>query len=100
MFDNPQEELKKLEQQMLAAEETETEDFETFYQQILQEFGPGTQTPPVRKTTRKPAPAGKKPSGKKPGKKKKKKLTGLIITLCLECAGILGIILWWMLRLM
>ena len=100
MFDNPQEELKKLEEQMLAAEETETEDFEALYQDLLKEFGPASQTPPARKKTRKAAPAPEKPSGKKSGKKKKKKLTGLIITLCIECAGILGIIVWWLLRIL
>ena len=105
MFDNPNEELQKLEQQLLAAEE-KGEDFESFYQDILNEFGPGSQS----QSTQKSAPAQKqtlsangkkKPAGKSKKKKKKKKsLKGLVITLCLECVGILGIILWWLLRML
>ena len=106
MFDNPDKELKKLEQQLLAAEKPE-DDFEAFYQDILQEFGPASQTPPARKSssskkqsqknayTDQPKKTSKKSSGKK---KKKKSLTGLVVTLCLECAGIVGIILWWLFR--
>jgi hypothetical protein len=110
MFDNPNEELQKLEQQLLAAEE-KGDDFESFYQDILSEFGPESQKQPPRQSA--PAASAKhaysdqpkkksgKPSGKKKTKKKKKKsLKGLVITLCLECVGILGIILWWLLRML
>lgn len=101
MFDNPNEELKKLEEQLLAAEKTE-DDFEAFYQDILQEFGPSSQTSPARKPARsKKAPQKQSYSDqpKKPSKKKKKKsLRGLVITLSVECAGIVGIILWWIFR--
>ena len=107
MFDNPNEELQKLEQQLLAAEE-KGDDFESFYQDILSEFGPESQ----KQAPRQSAPAAsakhaysdqpKKKSAGKPKKKKKKKksLKGLVITLCLECVGILGIILWWLLRIL
>ena len=104
MFDNPNEELQKLEQQLLAAEE-KGDDFESFYQDILSEFGPGapSQSPrksaPAQKQTHS-ANAKKKPAGKTKKKKKKKSLKGLVITLCLECVGILGIILWWLLRML
>ena len=39
MFDNPNEELKKLEDQLLAVEAA-NDDFESFYSDILNEFGP------------------------------------------------------------
>ena len=52
MFDNPNEELQKLEQQLLAAEE-KGDDFESFYQDILSEFGPESQ----KQAPRQSAPA-------------------------------------------
>ena len=106
MFDNPNEELKKLEQQLLAVEETD-DDFNVMYQDLLREYGPEANAPvtkPVqepKKTTAKSTGNGKnkKPSAKK-GKKKKKSNKGLVITLCLECAGIVAVILWWILRIL
>lgn len=102
MFDNPSEELKKLEAQLLAIEEPD-DDFEAFYSDVLREFGPENKKPQVHKSSssrrnvpqkntysdqpRRPAPA-----------KKQKGVKGLVITLCLECLGIVGIILWWILR--
>jgi len=107
MFDNPNEELKKLEQQLLAVEETE-EDFDAMYQELLREYGPGTgaapskPNPPAKKNSGNPVYTdhAKKPSAKKGRKKKKKSLRGLVITLCLECAGIAAVILWWILRIL
>ena len=102
MFDNPNEELKKLEDQLLAVEKKD-EDFESFYNDILREFGPVNENQPVRKSESRPAPAKKpaaKAKGKKGKKKAKKSIKGLVITLCLECAGIVAIILWWILRIL
>ena len=107
MFDNPNEELKKLEKQLLAVEKKD-DDFESFYNDILREFGPESSKEPARKSatknaTQKKTPAKSAPAGtgKKKGKKKaKKSLKGLVITLCLECAGIVAIILWWIFRIL
>ena len=58
---------------------------------------------PAEAAPAKKAPA-KKPAAKAKGKKSKKKakksIKGLVITLCLECAGIVAIILWWILRIL
>ena len=102
MFDNPNEELKKLEEQLLAVEKKD-EDFESFYNDILREFGPANENQNVRKSESKPAAPKKsavKTKGKKGKKKAKKSIKGLVITLCLECAGIAAIILWWVLRIL
>ena len=100
MFDNPNEELKKLEEQLLAVEEKD-ESFEAFYSDILQEFGPESEKKQPQKKASAPKSGGTG-TGKphKSTKKKKKSNKGLVITLCLECAGIVGIIVWWMLRLL
>ena len=69
------------------------------------------KTEPRRKpkktaTKKKSAPAATGKTGdkaKKSGKKspkKKQSLKGLVITLCLECAGILAIVVWWILRIL
>ena len=106
MFDNPNEELKKLEKQLLAVEKKD-EDFESFYNDILREFGPESGKEPARKTAPKSSTQKKTPAktaaagtGKKSKKKAKKSLKGLVITLCLECAGIVAIILWWIFRIL
>ncbi len=114
MFDNPNEELKKLEDQLLAVE-APTDDFESFYSDILKEFGPDAAAPAARKPaaqktsgqkqsasghTKKTSGKSSKKAGKKSGKKKKKGIKGLVITLCLESAGIIAIIAWWVLRIL
>ena len=54
MFDNPKKELKALEGQLLAAEESEEtamlneKEFETLYNEIRAEFNPRTEEPPIR----------------------------------------------------
>ena len=98
MFDNPNEELKKLEAKLLAAEEKEP-DFETFYQDILREFGPDSKTPQPRRSPVPKHPVYADLPEKKPAKKKKERAAGLVVLLCLECAGIVGIVLWWVLRI-
>lgn len=146
MSNNPSEELKKLEQQLLAVEEegeeirpeTETdegdgilfpeedqdfseeeiseeeqlpeaeaqepfverdEEFEAFYQDILKEFGPDTK-PRKKTSSAKKAVHHNTYSDHAPSAKKEKGIKGLVITLCLECAGIVGIVLWWVLRIL
>ena len=106
MFDNPNEELKKLEDQLLAVEAA-NDDFEALYSDILNEFGPETapskqkSISSQKKPSKNPPSAGKTAkSGKKKAHKKKKGIKGLVITLCLEIAGVIGVILWWILRLL
>ena len=106
MFDNPNEELKKLEDQLLAAE-AGNDNFEAFYSDILNEFGPDTAPSKQKSTSSQKKPSqthsssGKSTkSGKKKSHKKKKGIKGLVITLCLETAGIIAIILWWVLRIL
>ena len=108
MFDNPKEELKKLEEQLLAVESS-GEDFDAFYDDILKEFGPDSAPSKQRSTSSQKNPSAKPSASKKTAatgkskkksRKKKKGIKGLVITLCLETAGIVGLILWWVLRIL
>ena len=96
MFDNPNEELRKLEQKLLAAEPPKKDpeaEFEAFYGEILREFGPESTN-----RQRKTSPA-KKSAPKKSPKKKEKGIGKLVAMLCLEFAGIAALVIWWILRL-
>jgi hypothetical protein len=98
MFDDPQKELKRLEEELLKSS-AEDEEFERFYQDIFDEFGPTederTPVAPVKKrrSTYADAPRAVAP-------KKKKSIKGLVITICLELAGIAAVALWWLLRIL
>lgn len=100
MFDDPQKELKRLEEEMLKLTETD-EKFERFYQDIYDEFGPTEEEPaaPAAKPVKKPkrtyadAPRAVAP-------KKKKSVKGLVVLICVELAGIFGIIGYWLMRLL
>ena len=96
MFDNPNEELRKMEQKLLAAEQKKNPEaeFEAFYGEILREFGPGI-------APRQPGSGstGKKAAPKKAPKKKEEGIGGLVAVLCLEFAGIAALVIWWILRL-
>ncbi len=102
MFDNPNEELKKLEKKLLAVEERD-EDFEAFYENILREFGPETSKTAKKTTTRRTAPArptyADAPRHAAPVRREKG-VSGLIVTLCMEFIGIALIIFWWVLRIL
>ena len=111
MFDNPNEELKKLENQLLAAEEQSKDDFESFYSDILNEFGPATrpaaiqsseskQKKPSQSGAAKPKTSGQKKGKKGNSKKLKKQIRALTVILGLETAGVIAIIMWWVLRLL
>ena len=95
MFDNPNEELRKLEQKLLAAEQKKDPEaeFEAFYSDILREFGPGIAPQQTKSNS------AKKAAPKKVPKKKEKGIGGLVTVLCLEFAGIAALIIWWILRL-
>ena len=101
MFDDPQKELKRLEEEMLKLTEAD-EKFERFYQEIYEEYGPTdeeqTEAPaekPVKQVKRTYADA---PRAVAP--KKKKSVKGLVITVCVEMVGILAIVGYWLMRLL
>ena len=102
MFDDPQKELKRLEEQLLK-DGMDDEEFEQFYHDIYEEFGPVEEEEPANP---KPAAAPRaKPSTyadtpRAVAPKKKKGYRGLMITICLECLGIAAVILWWILRIL
>ena len=104
MFDDPQKELKRLEEELLK-DEMNDDEFEQFYQDIFEEFGPveeeeqpvraqTAQPPKVKTSTYADAPREVAP------KKQEKGIRGLKITICLECIGIIGVVLWWILRIL
>ena len=102
MFDDPQKELKKLEEELLK-QEMNDEEFERFYHDVFEEFGPDEEddTPaaakqPEKKAT-KPSTYADTPRAVAP--KKKKGIKGLLITVCLESVGIIALVLWWVLRI-
>lgn len=144
MFDNPDQELKRLEDQLLKAEMTD-EEFERFYDDLYDEFGPEEDHEDLLKDSpvnnvrnyangygAKPRPAQARPSqprqsqpqnrpvGKQtqqrpaqqgrfqqsaPGgsrymtpTRKDNSIRVLTITACAECAGIVGVVLWWLIR--
>ena len=97
MFDDPQKELKRLEEQLLK-QEMNDEEFERFYQAIYEEFGPADDEKPAAapvkpkpKSTYADAPRAVAP-------KKPKSIRGLVITVCLESAGIIAILGYWLMK--
>ena len=100
MFDDPQKELKRLEEELLKLTDKD-EKFERFYQEIYEEYGPTEEetTAPAEKPVKKPkrtyadAPRAVAP-------KKKKSVKGLVILVCVELAGIFGIVGYWLMRLL
>ena len=107
MFDDPQKELKRLEEELLKKEADD--DFERFYQDIYEEFGPveeeeepvrnhanhyGNAVPKAKTSTYADTPRAVAPP------KKDKGVRGLMITICLECVGIAAVVLWWVLRIL
>ena len=102
MFDDPQKELKRLEEQLL---KTETDDdFEQFYQDIFEEFGTPEEVQPAPKRVN-PAPKAKvstyadTPRAVAPPKQDKS-IRNLGIVIFAECLGIAAVALWWVLRLL
>ena len=127
MFDDPKKELKRLEEQLLAAEMSD-DDFERFYEEIYDEFGekePAAQEDDYLKDLLEDVPVrnysnnyGKTPqasAAKKPQAsrdtytdssryaapvKKDRSIRTLTIIACLETLGIVGVVLWWVLRIL
>ena len=153
MFDNPQQEVKKMSKKLRPVKMSD-EEFELFYKEIYEEFGPKDTAPvavnpqvPVEAPVEAPVAApveepvveesplftvgahehipmdGFAPSanavqaaakirnvqndeliedytdGKK-APKKEKGIKGLVITLCLECLAIAGVVAYWMLYIL
>ncbi len=103
MFDNPQKELKRLEEELLKDELPEDE-FEKFYQEIYEEFGTAEEeqnpeTAVVRAAAPRKSTYADTPRAVAPGKKDKS-IRNLAIAVCLECVGIAALVLWWVLRIL
>jgi hypothetical protein len=105
MFKRSNEELRRLEQQLLAVEEpqVEEEDFDLLFEELLEEFGPEQEAEtPKKKTHRKNSDPvyTYTDHAEPPHRKKRRSIRGLLVTLALECLGIVGVLLWWMLRIL
>ena len=153
MFDDPNKELKRLEDQLLRSEMTD-EEFERFYDELYDEFGPQedktddvedlladspartvrnfangygregqVRQNPNRQAAPRQAGAQQRPVQQRPAQqrtapqnagrggytdnnryaapvKKQKSIKGLVITACVECVGIVAVVLWWVLRIL
>ena len=101
MFDDPKKELKKLEDELLK-QETPEEDFESFYKDILEEFGTDVEATDVPAESRQPAKKAKSstyadtPRAVAP---KKKSLKGLVAIVALESIGIVALIAYWIVQI-
>ena len=109
MFDDPKKELVRLEELLL--EEEKDEDFERFYSDIFAEFGADPQedagepqhTAEPRNTAPKAAPRKNTYSDTArsvPAVKKDHSIRNLGILAILEAAGIVALVLWWILRIL
>ena len=98
MFDDPQKELKRLEEELLLHEQKD-EEFERFYHDIFEEFGTAEEEQPravAPEAPKKKSAYADTPRAVAPAKKKRN--TGLVITLCLEILGILGVAAYWLMK--
>lgn len=105
MFDDPKKELQQLEEQLLALEPDE--DFERFYEEIYGEFGEDApeestqmQNLLVEKPNRAHANTYTDATRYAAPVKKDNSIRNLTILACVETAGIVAVVLWWVLRLM
>ncbi len=105
MFDDPKKELQFLEEELLRSEEKD-EEFERFYSEIYAEFGDHSQEDLLKDN-----PAAEQPQRPQrtpytddtryvPAPPKKKGIKGLVILACLETLGIVGVVLWWVLKIL
>ena len=110
MFDDPKKELQRLEEELLAADVSEEallaedmskEEFDLMYDEILEEYGATPQAQPEQ------APTAITPDADdsyidydqyiQPTAKSNR---GLVIAICLESLGIVGLVIWWLVRLL
>ena len=99
MFDDPQKELKRLEERLLQ-EGMNDEEFERFYQDIFEEFGSGEEESAPRAVAPKKNANTYADAPRAVAPKKKKGVKGLVITICLELIGIAAVVLWWAAQLL
>ena len=99
MFDDPQKELKRLEEELLQHEQKD-EEFERFYHDIFEEFGTAEEEEQPRavapQAPKKKSAYADTPRAVAPAKKKRN--TGLVITLCLEILGIVAVGAYWLMK--
>ena len=109
MFDNPKKELAKLEKQLLEDEEWFQRELDSAKRMIgqapektRQTSAPRTvQASPARSTgSVKTTPQPQAVKEKAPVRRKKKSAKGLLILLCAEILGILGLAAYWLLVLL
>ena len=104
MFKRSNEELHRLEEQLLAVEEPEVEeeDFDLLYEELLEEFGPDRVSQPQKKTHRNTNSAYTYTDNaeKHRPQKRRRSIRGLLVVLCLEALGIMGVMLWWVVRIL
>ena len=100
MFDDPQKELKRLEEQLLK-DEMNDDEFERFYHEIFEEFGAGEERERPRAVASNAKSGAYKDTPRAVAPKKKRKgVRGLLIFICLELLGIAAVVLWWVQRLL
>ena len=113
MFDNPKKELEKLEKQLLEDEDWFQRELDSAKRMIGQ-VPARPQRPSAPRTPQAPGSAPRSAPERSPGsksatqavkakapvRKKKKSNKGLLITLCVEILGILGLGAYWMLVLL
>ena len=98
MFDDPQKELKRLEDELLK-KGMEEEEFERFYHDVFEEFGEAPEEAPAPAPVKKPKNTyADTPRAVAP--QKKKGIRGPLITVCLELVGIAAVIGYWLLKLL
>lgn len=122
MFDNPKEQLKQLEDQLLAAEQNKDEKFERLYAELFEEYGPEPQEDsdeviyrnyansygknvkkaarPQAVQTRSAAPAESYTDGHEDHAEPDRSIKVLVIIICIEILGIAALAAWWGLRIM
>ncbi len=108
MFDDPKKELVRLEELLL--EEEKDEDFERFYSDIFAEFGADPEDEENAEEPAKSQSAPAKPAPRKntyadstrsvPAVKQDRSIRNLGILALLETAGIIALVLWWILRIL
>ncbi len=122
MFDNPQKQLKQLEDQLLAAEHNKDEKFERLYAELLRDYGPeqeessdeivyrnyansygrDVQKPanPQAAPSQNSAPVESYTDGRMDPVVPNRSNKALIIIICVELLGIGFLAAWWALRIM
>ena len=105
MFENPNKNMEDMEQQLLAAE-NEAEDFESFFAQIMDEFGDKSAAEDKETQNDQPeerneaAPVCQDKQAKAAPVKKDHSIRNLTALIVLELLGIAGVAAWWVMKLL